>query len=155
MKRTNVVVELQDSVLVPGSEVGGLDPVNEAIRHARKHMGTPYSEDVQQFEYGAERTAAGDYRVVVTGVAAASHFGDRRDVSAAASKVSRGSFEEKRVVNWTVSDVEAGLADRLTVADLRELGREHGVSYPRGASKREMVRELVDQAPGTAKDLAP
>lgn len=153
MRRTDVVVELLGSVDVPKSRTGGIDPVNDAIRYARRNMDTPYSPDADRVEY--EAVDHGDYYTVVArGLSSSSAFSRRGDaIEGAAGAVDRGTFESKDVVEHRTVGVADELA-RLTVADLRELGREHDVSYGRGSTKDEMIEQLIEQRPELARSLA-
>lgn len=155
MKRTDVSLELVGSVDVPKSRTGSVDPVNDAIKIVQREKDTPYSRDADRFEY--EAVDHGDrYRVLVKGLASSTAFSDRegRGREMAAQSVDRGTFESKNTLGYRTTDVRSIITNRLTVSDLRELGREHGVSYSRGSTKAEMINQLMEQAPELAKSFA-
>lgn len=152
MKLNEAVVVSRGSVTVPASRVGDVDPENDAIRIARRELDTLKSPDADRYSYSAHRE--GDvYRVVVEGHSRASAFEDLAGYGGAAGEVQLGGFEETEVADWRSVDVADLLYEKLTVADLRELGREHDVSNPRGANKRELVERFVERAPDAAKSV--
>lgn len=155
MRKIDEAHEAVGSVDVPKSELDGVDEADEAyqaVMKARMSRDTPYSGDADAFEY--EAVDHGDYyRVIVYGRGTTTAFEDARGRRHGGS-FDRGGFEGHRVLERREHDVADVLAERLTVSDLRGVRREHGLSFRRGSTKREMIAQLIEQAPAVARDLA-
>ena len=142
-------VEARGSTRVPPSVVGKVDPANDAVRWARRSGRTPTSPDVEQYEYEAHSDGA-SWVVVTTGRAGRVELDDRGRPTPPRQWFDRGNFEEVELMDWSARDLATALAERHTVAELRDARRRAGASFERGSTKRQMAKQLAAQAPDEA-----
>lgn len=144
MKRIDAVFERIVHVMdVPGRRLSSVDPDNDAVRIARREADWEYDPAADRVEYEAHEYADG--RRVTARMLAHGSGGSPEEASPG---------REWRMLEHKVTDVPRALEENLTVADLRELGREHDVSYRRGSRKSELAEQFAEQAPEAAFRLA-
>mgnify|MGYP000105400086 FL=1 len=147
MERHDVVSEVVlDTVTVPKSRVGDVDPANDAVDLARR-ADTAYDRRVSSVSYEAN-SKHDHWLVLVKGIMSGSG-------TSKAKAMPEGDFiEGPYPMRHRAVDVANELARTMTVSELRDMRGRTGASFERGSTKAEMAKQLVEQAPREAFEAA-
>lgn len=173
-------VEFERTVSVPKRELDPFGGEAQAVGLAKRRADLPRNPNARRLEFEA-RDNGDHYEVTVRGVSDAAipspggrgdgHPGRGKAKGRGGGHPGRGEARGRRrggrrgpglgfgtgalgLEGGDGYDLEGHLRSRLTVAELREIRSRHGLTFGSNARKRDMVRALVDQAPGLARELA-